>query len=221
MKEVSREQGFQLVSVLMNNADWLQVPADMAQRIIDNPVGSGSEFTRFLANGGHVITAQPNVIPINRATPFNPTEFLGEGWSIWKGPADGDGLSGNEEQDEKSLALTELDLSKIQLATCLNKGEDYIKGEERLKRLKKGNFIRLDAQIFLTLWQNQHLIPEAWKEKINSHITFIYFHGTTLRSPRGDRSALCLYWFDGGWYWDCDWLGGVWRASAPSAVLAS
>ena len=221
MKEVNRDQGFQLVSVFMNNADWSQVSADTAQRIIDNPTGSGREFTRFLMNGGRVVVVQSSVIPINRTTPFNPTKFLGEGWSIWKGPADGDGLSGDEEQDERSLDLTELDISKVQLVTCLHGDEDYIKGEERLKRLKKAKFIRLDAQIFLTLWQNQHLIPESWKEKTNGNTTYIFFDGISLRSPLGDRYSLCLFWRGGEWLWLCFWLGRDRFSDDPSAVLAS
>ena len=164
----------------------------------------------------------PNtVIPINRTTPFNPAKFLGEGWSIWKGPANSDGLSGEEDQDERSLTLTQLDLSQVQLVTCLNEREDRITGEERLKRLKEKNFIRLDANIFLTLWQNQHLIPESWKEKTKSSTTYIFFNGTTLRGPLGYRFVLYLCWLDGGWYWRYVWLGCDWFDYSPSAVFAS
>ncbi|MDP3764448.1 MAG: hypothetical protein Q8Q95_02395 [bacterium] len=161
------------------------------------------------------------VLKINRTQPFNPAQFLGEGWSIWKGPADGDGLSGEEEQDERSLNLTELDLSNIQLVTCLKEDESVIKGEEKLKRLKAKNYVRLDAKIFQTLWENKSLIPESWKEKTNSNTTFISFDGTTLRGPLGRRYVLCLCWGGGGWGWYCRWLEGGWSAYDPSAVLAS
>lgn len=54
MKEVSRDQGFQLMAVLQCNADWSQVPTEVVQQIIDDPTGSGREFTKFLLNGGQV-----------------------------------------------------------------------------------------------------------------------------------------------------------------------
>lgn len=160
-------------------------------------------------------------IPINRSTPFDPAEFLGQGWSIWKGPAAGDGLSGDEEQDERSLALTEVDLSQIRFETCLKDREDAVKGEEKLKRLKESGHIRLDVKIFQTLWNNKYLIPANWKEKINGNTRFIFFDGTTLRGPDGYRYVLCLYFSGGGWRWFCFWLGDVWGSSSPSAVLAS
>ncbi|MFY9492863.1 MAG: hypothetical protein WAP55_00005, partial [Minisyncoccia bacterium] len=94
-------------------------------------------------------------------------------------------------------------------------------GTERIRRLKAANHIRLDAQIFQTLWENKHRIPEGWKEKINGNITYICFDGTSLRSPDGFRYALCLDWDEGGWYWCRFWLGDGWSANDPSAVLAS
>ena len=171
------------------------------------------EVSNFLRSIG-------SILRINRSTPFNPAKFLGEGWSIWRGPADGDGLSGNEEQDERSLALTEVDLSKVRFETCLHDGESSITGEEKLKRLKETGHIRLDAKVFQTLWENKDKIPESWKEKIDGNIRYIFFDGTTLRSPDGDRRVLSLYWSDGGWRWLCFWLSLDWRALNPSAVLA-
>lgn len=161
------------------------------------------------------------IIQIDRSQPFDPAEFLGAGWSIWRGPADGDGLSGDEDQDERSLALTEVDLSKIRFETCLQKGEASITGEEKLRRLKVSGHIRLDAKIFQTLWENRDKIPEAWKEKINSNTRFIFFDGTILRSPRGNRFVLYFCRRDGEWHWSYRWLECDWSASGPSAVLAS
>ena len=126
-----------------------------------------------------------------------------------------------EEQDERALVITEVDLSKIRLETTLKPGETPVIGEERLKRLKKAGHIRLDAKVFQTLWENQSLIPEKWKEKTNGNTTYIFFDGTVLRDPDGDRYALCLYWYDGEWYWYYDWLDVDFGASYPSAVLAS
>lgn len=168
-----------------------------------------------------VIVGEPKIIKIDRTKSFNPTEFISSGWSIWRGPKDGKGLSGEEEQDERALDLTEVDISKIRLETMLKSGEVSVGGEERLERLKKAGHIRLDVKIFQILWENQSLIPEEWKEKTNGNTTFIFFDGTILRGPVGDRGVLCLCWSGGEWDWDGDWLGDGFGADDPSAVLAS
>lgn len=163
-------------------------------------------------------------LPIDRTTPFNPAEFIGIGWSIWRGPADGDGLSGEEDQDERSLALKEIGPAKILLETCLQ-DEKSITGEERILRLKGAGRIRLDAAIFQVFWKNKPLIPEHFKKKIQGNATYIFFDGTPLRSPDGGRYTLYLC-FEGGrwcgrWYWRCSWLGNDRSVHNPSAVLAS
>ena len=157
---------------------------------------------------------------IDRTTPFDPVHFIGKGWSIWRGQVDGDGLTGDEDQDERSLALTEVDLSKIRIETCLHNRETRVGGEEKFLRLKAAHYIRLDAKVFQTLWERKE-IPEPWKEEVDGNTRLIFFDGTILRSPSGDRRVLCLDWSDGGWRWSCGWLGLGWYAAGPSAVLAS
>lgn len=149
-----------------------------------------------------------SVINIDRSILFDPTTFIGKGWSI-------------EEQDERAIALTEIDLTCVMFDSTLKKGERSIKGEDKMKRLKeKTNRIRLDAGIFKTLWENQILIPEKWKEKTNGITTFICFDGMILRDSSGRRCVLCLCWGGVRWYWDGFWLGDNYDASRPSAVLA-
>ncbi len=155
---------------------------------------------------GRFAVNTPNILKILRT--FNPTKFLGEGWKV-------------EEEDKRSKELTEVDLNKVQFVTMLKEGETSIKGEEKLKRLKKSDYIRLDADIFFTLWNNKSRIPESWKEKVNGNTRYIFFDGAVLRRPRGDRCVLYLCWRGGGWDWRCHWLGLEWHASLPSAVLAS
>jgi hypothetical protein len=166
------------------------------------------EFARELEKFARRETCWHKFIPIARGR-FNPAKFIGKGWSIIM-----------EETDTRSTALTELDLTKVQHVTMLQSGGS-IKGEEKLKRLKSSDYIRLDVDIFLMLWENQHLIPESWKESINESTRFVYFDGTVLRRSDGDRCVLCLYWGDGRWRWDVVWLGYNWDSNNPSAVLAS
>jgi len=75
--------------------------------------------------------------------------------------------------------------------------------------------------LFQALWENQEMIPESWKEKVNSNTRFIYFDGTILRNPNGNRCVLYLFFKDGAWYWNYYWLDYEWFAFNPSAVLAS
>lgn len=206
-KPVSIGQSHNVMSILANNVDWDALDSDVLQQVVNKPRESGVQFTAFLRNGGRVIVGEPKVLQTDRSKPFGPVGFLGEEWTI-------------EEQDERSLTLTELDLTKVRFEDMLKDGESWIKGEEKLKRLKEAGHIRLDAVIFLHLWKNQHLIPESWKEKINGNPRYIFFDGTILRSPSGDRYVLYLIWRGGGWDWGYYWLDRDWSAYDPSAILA-
>ena len=148
------------------------------------------------------------IIKIDRSKPFDPASFISKGWKI-------------VEQDERSLAISELDLNVVRLERMLKSKESYIDGEENLRRLKSTGHIRLDAKIFEILWNNQQLIPEKWKEKTDGKTTFIFFDGTILLGPGGSRWALYLYWVDGHWNWYYDWLGYYRDVDISSAVLAS
>jgi hypothetical protein len=168
-------------------------------------------------------TIGTNIFRIDRTAPFNPAEFIDQGWSIWRGPADGNGLEGEEEQDTRSIALTEIDLSKILLETYLKNGEMATTGEERIKQLNAANRIKLDAKIFQALWENLDKLPEKFKQKTNGNTTFIFCDGTVLRSPIGDRYALYFFWCADNrkWLWSYFWLGYGRNVSNPSACLAS
>ncbi|MEK7498614.1 MAG: hypothetical protein AAB611_02005 [Patescibacteria group bacterium] len=175
-------------------------------------------FKRFLRKEN---PWEGSIISIDRTKPFDPVAFIGKGWSVWRGPSDGNGLEGEEDQDERSLNITELDLSKIRSVTTLKGKEKEITGRENLKRLKASGNIRLDAKVFQTFWENQHLIPELWQEEVNGNIRFVYFEGTVLRSPSGNRCILFLFFNGGRWYWYYAWLGDGRNVDYPSAVLAS
>lgn len=197
-----------------------------------NKLGGMDGVQKFL-RGDLEVREQPKevvsasgIITIDRTTPFDPAKFkgLGKGWTIWKGPASGDGLEGEEDQDSRSLAIAELDLSKIRLEHMLTEDElksdsPYVNGEVKQGRLK--DHIRLDAKILQTFWENKHLIPEVWKKKTNGNITCVFFDGTILRSPDGNRDVLCLYWDYGEWHWNYNWLDNDFNANNPSAVLAT
>src|SRR5882724_6130231 len=178
------------------------------QKIIDDPITAGKQFTAFLKNGGKIIIGEPKVISIDRTVPFAPATFLGTEWAI-------------VEQDERSLALTRIDLTEVMFETTLSKEEKYIKGEYKLKRLKAMDRIRLDAGIFKTLWENQHFIPLKWKEQTKGDITSIFFDGTVLQNSNGHRYVIYLFWRNGEWHWGNLRLTYDLCAYNQSAVLPS
>lgn len=110
------------------------------------------------------------------------------------------------------------DLSAITLKHYLEKGENYITGEEVLKRM--GEDKPLSASVFLHLWENKDLIPDDWTTYGDAG--YIEFRGTILRNSDGSRYFLCLYRVgDGSWRWRGRWLGGGRSRGYVSPVLAS
>lgn len=224
MGQITIDQSHQVIATLMQNADWGSIDFELSnlqEMVVRNPQKAGAQFTAFLKNGGRVIVGE-SILKIDRSKPFDPT-FIGPGWTIWRGPADGKGLEGEEEQDVRSLALTEINLNQILLEAHLKQGESSTTGEERINRLNVANRIKLDAKIFQTLWENRDRLPERFKQKTEGNTTFIFCDGTTLRSPSGDRYSLYFYWDSDGyeWSWGCRWRGRDRRVDDPSASLAS
>ena len=150
------------------------------------------------------------ILQINRTVPFNPAALLGENWS-----------SVEVDQDERSIVLTEVDLTKVRLETMLKDGESSVSGEEKLKRLISASFIRLDAKVFQTFWENKHFIPEEWKQPIRGKMMGVYFYGTILRDGE-DGFVLYLYWnYDRDkWDWQVESLDDLQDDAGLSAVLA-
>ncbi|MDO8584964.1 MAG: hypothetical protein Q7R85_02470, partial [bacterium] len=98
-----RDQSIQVMAVLGCNAKWDNVLTEVAQRIINNPKGSGEQFTRFLQNGGVCIPLTPTTFGSEIKPPFEDEG----GWDII---ADGPG-------DDL------LDVANIQQLPMLNEGE--------------------------------------------------------------------------------------------------
>ncbi len=146
-------------------------------------------------------------VPIDRSTPFDSTSFLGSCWRI-------------EKEDERCLLLTKIDMSALSLTTFLREGEMFISGKEKVKRIISSNVIPLDAKSLQTFLENQHYIPDAWKERTNGVVTFIFFDGTVLRKEyRPERYILCLFWFENKWCWFTHLLYASWGIGHFSVVL--
>lgn len=156
--------------------------------------------------------------------PFNLADFFGEGWSVWKGPADSNGLEGEEDRDPREDNLSVIDWEKVIFETHLKEGDGQsIGGEENLRRAKATNKIQLGGKSFRSLWEDYQAKGEdSVLEKLRRQgVTRISFLGLVLRDPSGDRYVLCLYSDGSEWRWGYDWLGSHWGAGFSSASLAS
>lgn len=206
--ETLRENRFeQTLNALVENFDLDAININELDLIIQNSFEAGEHFTNFLRTVGKTIVARKmsRIIKINRNNVFNPAQFMEhQGLEI-------------EEQDDLSIMLEEIDSSIIALESMLQ-DEVVIKGEEHLKRLKQAGHIRLDARIFQTLWENQHLIPEYWKGTTDNP-KHIFFDGTILINHCG-RYVISMYWDMKKWNWTyCRLDIGGWKAEDLSAVI--
>jgi len=201
------------------------LPFDRAAELISNKslLRSALEPAYYPAPKQPVVADSPATAIIKPAStiirpmrPFDPTIF-GQGWTIWRGPKDGDGLEGAEERDLRSFALADFDVSLIELETCLRRRERYTTGEVRLQRLisEKAEHIRLDPGHPLFFRDHPEMYPEAFKGKA------IFWDGLTLRSPNGHRYAVYSIWRDGRVVLRSYWRDLDRRAGNPSALLAS
>jgi hypothetical protein len=108
-----------------------------------------------------------------------------QSFGIWRGPADGDGRKGREEQDSRSLKITTLETDSLSIDNFLTPSTEVkelyrIEPEDLLREMRATGRILADAQIGLTLLSE----PEhKTLERIYSEtkISWIYFFGTVVR----------------------------------------
>ncbi|MFA5318049.1 MAG: hypothetical protein WC323_01045 [Patescibacteria group bacterium] len=155
--------------------------------------------------------------------PFSPTEFIGAGWTVWKGADSGNGLEGKEDRDTREDDLSVIDWEQVLLETHLQEGETSVKGEEKFKRAIASGNIQLGGKAFLSLWEDyQADRGNSVLEKLRRKgVMRIYFFGLRLRDPHGFRLVLCLYFGGSEWHWYFFWLDDGWDGNGPSASLAS
>ena len=212
VKAVSRDMLAELLSRFSKDTNWSQLDSDQIQReVVQLSTDEfGRRATAWLKNGTRLEVKGSSVLTIDRTKPFDPVKFIGSGWSVV-----------NEESDKRSLALTIVDFSKITFESGLCEGETTITGEEKLKRLKAGKMIHLDAKY------GQALLEEKGQATLRFlhdtyGISWMEFAGTVLRSGDGGRCFLYFYRHDdGSWRWSCRWLDYARDTSNVSPLLAT
>lgn len=145
----------------------------------------------------------------------------------WKGPADGNGLEGEEDRDAREDNLSSVDWSQVLLETHIQEGEASITGEEKLRRAKNSDNIQLGGRSFFSLWEDyldnrEDSVLEKLRRK-RKGVKTILFLGLVLRFSDGSRNVLSLRFNDSDseWYWDNTSLGYHFHGFSHSASLAS
>lgn len=223
MEKIKQNQIYSVLAILREHTKWDKVNFEgsaLEKAITEDPKGAGERFTAFLQNGCQFVFDKPKPI---LTKPFEITEFLNAGYSIWRGPADGNGLSGKEDIDSRSLSLVEIDPVDFIFKTYSDEGEKMIDGKGRIFRSKiDAENINLGGNVFLGLWLDYQV------NKKSSVLEFFYqsrgiasiaFPGLILLTPKGKRSILCLFRrLDGEWSWECSWIH---LAFSKEVVLAT
>lgn len=136
------------------------------------------------------------IVRIDRSRPLDLEKFLGadmfaQGCQI-------------VDQDEQSLALTEVDLSKVLFEGMRQEKEfGMLSVRDITDRLVVARRIKLDAQFFRVFLEDPSLIPEWWRQCGPCGMTqHVYCYGTTFANRRGERFIV-------GWKWE-GWTDGRW-----------
>ncbi len=127
--------------------------------------------------------------------------FVPDGWSV---------------EDHRIGGQIDFDPSKIALYLSeKQKGDGRIEGHKLREELKTRPVYNANLLDWLLRKENQHLIPEEWKNQ------YVFFWGTVYRGPDGSLFVRYLCCFGGGWCWDGFWLDRDWSSGLPAAVSAS
>lgn len=107
-------------------------------------------------------------------------------------------------QNQKVLNYVDLDLILLETGLPDDGNNNWqITINDRIQNLKRNGRIFLDANVFQTLWEDQELIPELWKEKTaNGEIKQIVFAGDFFAEHHNyekDYFTVPRLWFDKEW----------------------
>jgi hypothetical protein len=98
-------------------------------------------------------------------------------------------------------------------------GGNWIRGHELREELS-GKPV-LNACVLDFLLENTSFIPDSWKKDANGNTVYVFFWGTIYRHSDGSLCVRDLYWHDGAWQQDYNWLDDDWHGGDPAALLAS
>ena len=207
-KPVSLGQVLEIIARITTNTGWKSLDGDLLQKNVIEGLSAdalGRLMTAFIANNCQLGIKGPSVLMIDRSN--IPADLINGSMSIWMGPKEGNGLSGELAQDSRSVTLTEVDFSKVSFHHGLVECQQTILCEEKLLCLEKLLGIRLDYGIGLALFQEKGQVTLRWLHDTFG-IKWMEFAGTVLRLLDGSRYFLYLgRRGDGAWGRSVCWLG--------------
>lgn len=215
------KQVLQVQAALFTNVAWESNPVStmaLQQAIDGAPNGGGAEFVKFLRQGGRV--EKPKLLRPCRINILKEIEerFDEGSFTFWMGPGNGDGLHGDDRQDQNSLALTEIAVDTVTL--CSIEYRPGLKVVDNHIKLVDACRICLDAGFWLAILKDPFLFPASWKEtRDGGCITRVHFNGTIFRSTDGFPMILWMSWVDGGLKWGLSWARDEWKCGDVSASL--
>lgn len=133
--------------------DHLGLVIDFAQKLKSGAIDS-MDAKRYLRGENRWFR---RFIPINRKQSFDAAQFFGrEGVSV-------------ASENPRSLALSELDVSRVRIKSYWSSGEGSIRGVEKINRFRQTKLIPFDAKIAATLLAEErqqtlellHVLTEA------------------------------------------------------------
>lgn len=149
-------------------------------------------------------TMATNILLIDRSDPVNWRKCLYEdGWGIWRGSLDGDGIHGELALDRRSAALGSIDVTRLILSSWDSATSPRVSQLDELVLGQPVQEARLDAEAFLALVaEPQLMIPSEWRVLGDGRSGFtILADGTILRDPRGIPQVLYMNPARSGWGW--------------------
>lgn len=160
----------------------------------------------FLAQVREVLLGRAEIKPVEYLVDLDADPFVPAGWSVAKND---DGTPCHIKGGRFKYDSTKV---KLYLSKRQQNGKAIV-GNDLHKELN-GQPV-YNANLLDFYLKNPHLIPEKWEGKA------VFFWGTIFRYSGDDLCVRYLYWYCGGWYWGCRWLGSEFDGGYPAAVSAS
>lgn len=211
MAQATEEQHRRFAIRLLSDGRRQDWDKGRMQELLDLPPAQFNLLLSVLVNGRREMAARlgpPEPLAIRPPSPirlqksFDPAKFIGPGWTIWRGSADGDGTQGEEDQDARSLALTEFDFSTL-VASDFMTGLIEDSEEKRIEIGEKRNRLEAKAISPDARFADSLLREDGQRTlryiSIRFGITEFQCLGTVLRRSDGIRYFLYLYSASGQW----------------------
>ncbi len=202
-------------AAILQVIDWDEIgdPQDIV--MAGNRGRLGPALTQWLANKGWLPPCPP-LLTIDR---LKMVSEIGPEWPVWLGPADGNGCEGEPDVDPRAGLVTTFDASKVRFLTGFVGKEASVTGEKKLRRLRAGANIQIDAQTLWALYTEKDQVTLRYLHEVHG-VTWMEALGTVLRDSIGHRCSLVLFRLDGGsWGWYFSWLDFRRDAGSPALGL--